>query len=309
MIGGAGFIGSHLCDALIRTGDHVICVDNLMRGAMQNIENLVPALNFSFINADAGNNDEMCRIMHDYCIEYVYHLAANSDIQASAGDPQIEYKHTMSTTWSLLQAMRKNGIKKMFFASTSAVYGEKCNEALTEDSTVLAPISYYGAAKMASEAYIHAFAHMNDMDVLVFRFPNVVGSRLTHGVIFDFINRLKIDSSVLHVLGNGTQTKPYMHVSDLVDGIVAFRHTAKGILLYNIGVTTETSVKHIAEMVCGQMGLSTSIIMYGQSNVGWKGDVPRFSYSLDKLFQAGWQPKHTSDEAVLLTIKEVLNIM
>lgn len=303
--GGAGFIGSHLCDALVNNGKRVICVDNLIRGRKKNIEHLKNNDQFIFITADAGDKMQMQEIMRDYNIQYVYHLAANSDIQASAIDPQTEYEYTMKTTWSVLYAMRECGIKKMFFASTSAVYGQKCGEFLREDAE-LKPISYYGAAKMASEAYICAFSHMNDIDALIFRFPNVIGSRLTHGVIYDFINRLKSDPSKLNVLGDGTQSKPYMHVSDLIKGIMLLSEKIKGVEIYNIGVKTESNVRRIAEIVCNEMGLSDIPVYFGEGNIGWKGDVPNFQYNLDKIFSVGWSPMMSSDEAVIQTVKEVL---
>ncbi len=303
--GGAGFIGSHLCDALINKGKRVICVDNLVRGRLKNIEHLSNNDQFIFIEADAGNKAQMLKVMRDYNIQYVYHLAANSDIQASAIDPQVEFDFTMKTTWSLLSAMSESGVKKIFFASTSAVYGQKGGESLSEDA-ILRPISYYGSAKMASEAYIYAFAHMNDMDALIFRFPNVIGSRLTHGVIYDFINKLKNDPSKLDVLGNGTQSKPYMHVSDLITCIMLLSERTKGVEIYNIGVNTESNVRKIAEIVCDEMGLIGIPVYYGEENIGWKGDVPHFKYSLDKIHSVGWSPMLSSDEAVIQTVREVL---
>lgn len=306
VIGGAGFIGSHLCDALLEKGYFVLCIDNLMRGKLSNINHLTDNNNFSFVKADAGNIDLMSYLMNMHKIEHVYHLAANSDIQASTKDPQIEYNNTMKTTWSILSAMKINNIKNLFFASTSAVYGQQCDIALSEDTTLLQPISYYGAAKMASEAFIHAFTNMNDMNVLIFRFPNVIGPRLTHGVIFDFIERLKEDPSHLDVLGNGTQSKPYMHVFDLIKGILLLSESTKGVEIYNIGVNSETNVKRIAEIVINEMGLTGIPINYGIDNIGWKGDVPRFTYNLKKIHKTGWLPKMTSDEAIISTIKEVL---
>jgi len=306
VIGGAGFIGCHLCDALIEKEHSVICVDNLMRGKLSNINHLTGNNNFTFIEADAGNSDLMSELMAKYQTEYVYHLAANSDIQASAKDPQVEFNNTMKTTWSLLSAMKQNNVKNLFFASTSAVYGQQCDINLTESTTLLEPISYYGAAKMASEAYIHAFAHMNDMNALIYRFPNVIGPRLTHGVIYDFIERLKQDPSHLDVLGDGTQSKPYMHVFDLIRGILLLAETAKGVETYNIGVESQTNVKMIAEIVIKEMGLTGIPINYGTKNIGWKGDIPRFNYNLEKIHGTGWVPQMNSDEAVISTVREAL---
>lgn len=303
--GGAGFIGSHLCDALIERGDTVVCVDNFLRGRIENIEHLLSNERFTFIQMDISEICDLQECMEKYHIEYVYHLAANSDIQASAKEPHVEYDCTMKTTWVLLEAMRNAGVKKMFFASTSAVYGEQSEIKLTEDTTLL-PISYYGACKMASEAFLHAFAHMNDMNVLIFRFPNVIGPRLTHGVIYDFINKLEKDSTRLKVLGDGAQSKPYMHVYDLVKGIMELDNVGEGVAIYNIGVESDTSVKKIAQFVCEGMGLQNVDIQYGKESIGWKGDVPKFSYNLKKVQKEGWSASMNSDEAVVKTIKEVL---
>ncbi len=201
--------------------------------------------------------------------------------------------------------MRLFGVKKLFFASTSAVYGEK-DCILNEKTPELMPISYYGGAKLGSEALISSFSYMNDMSTLIFRFPNVIGPRLTHGVVFDFMNRLKMTPNELTILGDGNQTKPYIYVLDLIDAIMKFKNVEKGITLYNVGVESVTSVTRIAEIVCEQMGVRNVKFKYTGGNRGWKGDVPKFQYDLSKIHSAGWMAKHTSDEAVALTVKENL---
>lgn len=304
--GGAGFIGSHLCDALLKQGNIVICVDNLMRGTKANIAVAMNSDNFRFIEADAADAEKMIDLMRDYSVDFVFHLAANSDIQASAQDPKVEFDSTLSTTWALLYAMKSCKIKKLFFASTSAVYGDQRDVLLDESSTQLQPISYYGSAKMASEAFIRSYAHMNDMDACVFRFPNVIGPRLTHGVIYDFIGKLTATPDRLNVLGNGTQSKPYVHVHDLVRAIMMMYDKVSGMEIFNVGVNTDTSVTRIAEIVREEMCLPNAEIHYGTENIGWKGDVPRFRFNLTKIHSVGWKASMTSDEAVIATVREVL---
>lgn len=302
--GGAGFIGSHLADALLEQGHEVICIDNLSLGTKRNIEHLEKQERFHFYEMDLLEMDEISDIIKDEQIEYVFHLAANSDIQASACRPEIEYKNTYSTTYSILECMRKNRIKKMFFASTSAVYGNRNNELLDEDISNLNPISYYGSAKLGSEALLNAYSYMNDMQVLIFRFPNVIGPRLTHGVIYDFIRKLQQNQKELEILGDGRQTKPYMYIHDLIEVIMRFAvNNNAGVTLYNVGVETATSVTRIADIICEEMGLTRVDYCYTGGNGGWKGDVPRFQYSLKKIHEAGWTAKYTSDEAVRLTVK------
>lgn len=307
VVGGAGFIGSHLCEKLLNREVRVICVDNLSLGTENSISGLLIRDDFKFYKADASDMAEMEEIFLNEQPEMVFHLAANSDIQISAKDPEIEYKNTYSTTFAVLSCMRKAGIKRLFFASTSAVYGDKQGVLLDENTPNLMPISYYGAAKLGSEALISAFSYMNDMQSLIFRFPNVIGPGLTHGVIYDFIRKLRKDSSKLIILGDGRQTKPYIHVSDLIKAIMRFAFDASdGVALYNVGVEGETSVTAIAEIICNEMGLADIPFEYTGGEGGWKGDVPRFKYCLDKIHSAGWKAEYTSDEAVRLTVRENL---
>ena len=304
--GGAGFIGSHLIDALLAEGNDVVCVDNFFIGTRENIAHLHGNSHFKFYEQDLTDLERMLEIFKAEQVEYVFHLAANSDIQASAQSPMIEYKNTYSTTFILLECMRLCGVKKLFFASTSAVYGEQMGVEVSEDAVALKPISYYGGAKLGSEEIISSFAYMNDMSVLVFRFPNVIGPRLTHGVIFDFVKRLKADPTHLRILGDGTQSKPYIYVMDLVDAIMRFKDVEKGVTLYNVGVETQTSVTRIAEIVCEKMGLPEIPFEYTGGRGGWKGDVPVFAYNLDKLHAAGLRASMTNDEAVAKTVEMVL---
>jgi UDP-glucose 4-epimerase len=304
--GGCGFIGSHLTDALLEKGWKVVAVDNFSIGTRNNVNHINKNPNFVLYEQDICDLEAMNKIFSAEKFDYVYHLAANSDIQASADKPLTEYQSTFTTTFNLLECMRRHQVKKLFFASTSAVYGDKTGIMLKEDTPYLAPISYYGAAKLGSEVLISAFAHMNDIDALVFRFPNVIGPRLTHGVIFDFVKRLKQDPSHLRILGDGTQSKPYMHVYDLIDGIMRFSNTGKGVTLFNIGVKGTTSVTNIADIICERMGLSGIPYEYTGGNIGWKGGVPTFQYDLSKIHSAGWSAKWSSDEAVALTVQEVI---
>lgn len=304
--GGAGFIGSHLVDALLAEGNDVVCVDNFFIGTRENIKHLSGNEHFRFYEQDISDLDGMLKIFEKEPVDYVFHMAANSDIQASAQSPMIEYRNTYSTTFILLECMRRFGVKKLFFASTSAVYGEQMGAQVGEESVSLKPISYYGGAKLGSEGIISSYAYMNDMSVLVFRFPNVIGPRLTHGVIFDFVKRLKDDPSHLRILGDGAQSKPYLYVLDLVDAIMRFKDVGRGVSLYNVGVETQTSVTRIAEIVCEKMGLTGIPFEYTGGRGGWKGDVPVFAYNLAKIHSQGWNASMTSDESVAKTVEMVL---
>ncbi len=305
--GGAGFIGSHLIDGLLAQGNHVIVADKLVFGD-QNIRNLVSEGKVKFYAMDLALQENADRLFEENTIDAVYHLAANSDIQKGGKEPDIDFNDTFLTTRALLEAMRKHDVKNLFFASTSAVYGEMPDVALTETTGGLKPVSYYGGAKFASEAIISSYVSMCDMNVVIFRFPNVIGPRLTHGVIHDFIAKLERNSRELEILGNGTQCKPYIYVLDLVEAILALTQDWKqGEEVYNLSVNSDgTTVTRIAEIVVEEMGLTDVTFRYTGGDRGWKGDVPRFEYNISKVLSTGWTPKHTSDEAVRQTVKDVL---
>lgn len=305
--GGAGFIGSHLIDSLLAEGYRVICADKLIMGK-QNIEHLKDNENFKFYEVELADQKKVDQILVENAIDVVYHLAANSDIQKGGKEPGIDFNDTLLTTRALLEGMRKANVKKMFFASTSAVYGEMLDVELTETTGGLMPVSYYGGAKLASEALISSYVSMCDMSGVIFRFPNVIGPRLTHGAVFDFIRKLRRNPLELEILGNGTQCKPYIYVLDLVEAIMKLTQDFKaGEVVYNISVTSPgTTVTHIAEIVVEELGLKDVRFTYTGGDRGWKGDVPRFSYDISKVLSTGWTPKHTSDEAVRQTVKDAI---
>lgn len=305
--GGAGFIGSHLCDALINRGNMIIVADKLIMGD-QNIEHLKGNINFKFYEVELANQENVDRIFSENKIDAVYHMAANSDIQKGGKDPSIDFNDTLLTTRTLLEGMRKSSVKNLFFASTSAVYGEMLDVMLTEETGGIKPVSYYGGAKLASEALISSYVSMCDMNSVIFRFPNVIGPRLTHGAVYDFIKKLRKDPDKLEILGNGTQCKPYIYVLDLIDAIVKLTEEFKpGEDVYNISVKGEgTTVTHIAEIVVDVLGLENVEFKYTGGDRGWKGDVPRFTYDISKMLNTGWEPKHSSDEAVRQTVMEAI---
>ena len=297
--GGAGFIGSHLCDALLSKNNTVIVADKLIMGS-KNIEHLSQNTNFKFYEMELANQDNVDKLFKDNKIDIVYHMAANSDIQKSANDTSIDFNDTLLTTRVLLESMRKNNVKNIFFASTSAVYGEMPDIVLNEETGGLKPVSYYGGAKLASEALISSYVSMCDMNAVIFRFPNVIGPRLTHGVVYDFVKKLRNNPKELEILGNGTQCKPYIYVTDLVNAIVKLTEQFEpGVDVFNISVMSEgTNVTHIAEIVVDVLGLSDVEFKYTGGDRGWKGDVPRFKYDISKVLATGWKPEYTSDEAV-----------
>lgn len=306
--GGAGFIGSHLIDKLIEQDHTVVCADKLIMGR-QNIEHLMNRNSrFQFYDVELSDQAMTDRLFAENGFEAVYHLAANSDIQKGGKEPEIDYRDTLLTTRTVLEAMRKYGVRNLFFASTSAVYGEMPDVELTEDTGNLKPVSYYGGAKLASEALISSYVSMADMNAVIFRFPNVIGPRLTHGVIYDFIRKLENNPRELKILGDGMQCKPYIYVSDLMEAVLQMTGIWKtGEQIYNISVNSPgTDVTEIARIVCEEMGLSNVTFTYTGGKCGWKGDVPRFRYDISKILSTGWKPRYTSDEAVRQSAREIL---
>jgi UDP-glucose 4-epimerase len=300
--GAAGFIGSHLTERLLELDFKVIGVDNLSLGRLSNLSDAFKNSRFNFIECDVNNYERMMAcIGPSAAIDIVWHLAANSDIRI--GDPEIELRNTFLTTFNVIKLMQSLSIYKLAFASSSAIYGTLA-DMVDEDSGPLQPISNYGAMKLASEAYISAAIENFLQRAWIFRFPNVVGSHATHGVIYDLIRKLKENPKELEVLGDGLQTKPYMHVSELVDAMLCIVSKGEDRLnCVNIAPATATSVANIVRLIVRNMKPVT--IHYGDSSKGWSGDVPRYSYSIAKLKQFGCVPKMTSNEAVELAVNEM----
>lgn len=237
--------------------------------------------------------------------DLVWHLAANSDISAGVADASIDYRRTLGTTFAVIEAAKQVGARRIAFASTSAVYGET-DQLLTEDTGPLLPISNYGAAKLASEALLSAAAETHLERLWIFRFPNVVGPRSTHGALHDFAARLACRPSSLKVLGDGAQQKPYMHVAELIEAMRFITANARERRnLYNIGPEgPPTAVSFIAQAMIDRMSPGAAIAYTGGDR-GWVGDVPRFTYSAERLARLGWRPRLSSDEAVLRAAAEI----
>ncbi len=302
--GAAGFIGSHLVDALVARGHRVVGVDNLSLGTRRNLQGMQGHPGFTLIECDVSTGSFVETFDPGMPIDWVWQMAANSDIPAGVDDPEVDFKDTFLTTFRILAWMRKNNVPRLAFASTSAVYGLR-DEPIEEDSGPMLPISNYGAMKLASEACISAAVEAWLGRADIFRFPNVIGSRATHGALFDFIRRLRQNPDQLEVLGDGTQQKPYLHVGNLVEAMLFIADHAKDKVNYfNVGPEDNVSVRAMAEEVVARTAPGAKII-YGADNRGWVGDVPRFRYSTAKLRKLGWRAQMSSAEAVKLAVSEI----
>jgi UDP-glucose 4-epimerase len=307
--GAAGFIGSQLADALLAGGDVVAGVDDFSLGRPMHLAKASASPRFSFVEADVSDVQTATHAFRGLAGEappdLVWHLAANSDIAAGVADPSIDFRRTLQTTFATIEAAKAVGARAVAFASTSAVYGET-DKRLTEEVGPLLPISSYGAAKLAGEALLSAAAESSLDRIWIFRFPNVIGPRATHGALYDFAGRLAGRPASLRVLGDGTQTKPYLHVSELIAAmrfIVANARERRN--LFNIGPESGGSrVSFMAEAMIARIAPGTPIAYTGGDR-GWVGDVPRFDYSTERLAKLGWRPKLSSDDAVRRAVEEL----
>lgn len=308
--GAAGFIGSHLVDKLLALGHRVFGVDNMVLGKRANLTTALKSPDFVFQELDVNDLKAFGEFLKtrskDGPIETVWHLAANSDIQAGGANPDIDLERTFLTTYNTLKLMQEFQIPKIVFASTSAIYGE-LGGALTEQSGPLHPISNYGAMKLASEGIITAALERFLKQAWIYRFPNVVGSRATHGAIYDFLKKLKKNPAELEVLGDGSQEKPYLHVSELVDAMVfLFQKQQNRLNVFNIAPDGSASTVRFMAEATVRLAAPGAKIRYTGGSKGWIGDVSKFQYSIEKLKTAGWKPRLTSNETVELAIKENL---
>ena len=307
--GGSGFIGSHLCKRLIKEGHQIVVIDNLSNGSKENLNGIYDNPQFTFYEFDVNNTIKLRGVFDKYPFDMVFHLAANADVSKGEESPQIDFENTLQTTLSVLEMMRVYEIKKFFFASSSTVYGN-AEERLQEHRSIMQPISHYGAAKLASEAFVSSFSRLHHFQVWIARFCNAVGPNMTHGVIPDLIKKIIKHPSELNVYGDGTQTKPYIWIDDLVEGVMTLLEKANDDYnTYLVGVDSNVTVDQIAQIVMDEIGVHIPI-HYGGEYSGWKGDVRKYSYDVTRLRMLGWTPKYTSEEAVRKAVqmnKELFN--
>lgn len=303
--GGAGFIGSHLVDALLQQNHKITVYDNLSSGDEHFIAHHKNNKKFTFINADLLDNQTLQHSIQGHNV--VFHIAANPFVRLGETQTDLDLKQGIIATYNILDAMHKNNIKKIVYSSSSVVYGETIPQSLPETYGPTLPISLYGAGKLGGEGLISAYVGTFQFQAWIYRFANIVGTRGTHGVIIDFINKLKQNPKQLQILGDGKQQKPYLHISDCVNGILhGFFHSNQPLNLFNLSSDTDTTVTKIAEMVIQEMNLTDVEFNYTGGKRGWKGDVPRFQLDATKIKKLGWNPQYTSDQAVRKAIQESL---
>jgi|694.fasta_scaffold21186_6 UDP-glucose 4-epimerase len=306
IFGCAGFIGTNLSKFFLKKGHNVIGVDNFYLGSRKHINQLKEEFSssFKFYKLNIINKNHLLQIPKlNY--KYIINLIANSDISKSKNNSFVDVNLNLITLINILDHFKNKSKKtKFFFASTSAIYGNNSmnvNEKTSEQN----PISHYGSSKLACEKYINSFYEYHRLKHVIFRFPNVVGPHLTHGVIYDFLNKLKNNGfTSLKILGNGSQSKNYIYVDDLCEAIhMALKNKIKNIEIFNVSTKGRTNVKKIVQLI-KKIFKKNFKTTYENKKIGWVGDVNKFSYKTDKIRNIGWKPKiDKSDEAIIKTIK------
>lgn len=306
--GGAGFIGSHLVRKILSDEkiSKVIVFDNFSSGNMWHFEEVINDSRLEIINADIKDIDLLVNSMKS--VECVYHFASNPDISKAATQPDIDFWEGTYLTNNVIEAVRRNNVPKLIYASGSGVYGDAGFTETDEDYSPMVPISTYGASKLAGEALLSSYCFMFGINAAAFRFANVVGPNQTHGVGYDFLNKLINNPSELDILGNGTQSKSYIYVSDVLNAIrmVETKHL-NGYSYFNVATNDYITVKEIAEVVVKVMGLTNVKLNFGETDRGWKGDVPVVRLNSNKIRNLGWSNKFTSGQAIEESVRQMFN--
>jgi UDP-glucose 4-epimerase len=305
--GGAGFLGSNLTNEILdRDLGTVTVYDNFSTGRRSHFGHRATDRRLSIVEGDVRDLASGTAAVANH--DVVFHLASNSDIARAATDPLIDFEHGTLLTQTLLEAMRATGVKRILFTSGSGVYGEVPPDPIPEAYPHMNPISTYGAQKLASEALISAYCHMFDMVGTVFRFANVVGPHMTHGVSHDFTRRLHANGARLDIMGDGNQSKPYVHTSDVVEAMLRLSpYQTSGYDVFNVGSEDHLLVREIADIVIAEMGLTNVERDFSGGARGWRADVPVYRIDTSKVRKIGWANRLSSREAVTEAVRSLIS--
>ncbi len=307
--GGAGFLGSFLTEEMLNRNNKVTIYDRFSQGKKR-IAHLQNHPNLKIVEGDLLNHELLLKTLEG--IDFIWHLASNTDIPAGLKNTMVDLNDGLIATRNILESMRTHKIRKIMFPSSGAIYGEKTSGFRTEHSGPTLPISLYGAQKLACEGFISAYAHLFNIQAWIFRFGNIISGRITHGVIRDFIKKLKVNPKELEVLGDGTQTKSYFLAEECIAGMLhvidktPLSETEGFCDVFNLGASDETVVLDIAKIVIEEMKLKNCKIKTKGGDRGWKGDQAKIALDISKVRKLGWAPKHTSSEAVRIAVRRML---
>jgi UDP-glucose 4-epimerase len=308
VVGGGGFIGSYVVDHLLseNLANSVVVYDNFSSGRRWHLRHHMDDPRLVLCEKDIHDPD-IFHVAHG--VDLAIHLASNPDIAKALTEPDVDFRLGTALTQIVLDALRKGGCPHLLYASGSGVYGDAGSQSVTENFTPMRPISTYGASKLACEALICSYCAMFDLKASAFRFGNVVGGRQTHGVAFDFLRKLRADSSRLQVMGNGYQSKPYIDVEDVVEAmLVAYRAQTTPFDAYNVAPGDSLTVREIVDIVLDELRMTPSqcSVSYGELDRGWKGDVPVVRLNCDKIRALGWSNRYTSVQAMRRSVRSML---
>lgn len=309
IVGGAGFIGSHFTDRLLKsdTTTALTIYDNFTSGREWHLAAHSGDPRFSIVRGDVENLDLLTKAMAGH--DTVIHLASNPDIARAMVDPAIDFDQGTALTHHVVEAMRRSGAHQILYASGSGVYGELGDYEAEEDYGPLIPVSTYGASKLAGEALIASYCAMFDLTGVAFRFGNVVGPHQTHGVGYDFVRRLLVDPTELSILGDGTQSKSYVHVYDVIDAVLtASQRAPRPFAVFNVATGDYVTVTEIADIALEVVGLAPGSTTYHYSggDRGWKGDVPVVRLNTDAIRGLGWRNQMSTREAMRASLGAML---
>lgn len=308
IVGGAGFIGSHFIDFLLARPEieRVRLYDNFSSGRAWHYEHHATDKRLSVITGDVKDLSALTEAMKGF--DLVIHLASNPDIAAAMTNPAIDFHEGTLLTFHVVEAMRISGAAHILYASGSGVYGDLGEIEAGENYAPMHPTSTYGASKLAGEAMISSYCSMFDLSGCAFRFGNVVGPRQTHGVGYDFARRLVKNPATLPILGDGQQSKSYIHVQDVVGAVwTAHQKTAQAFEVYNVATGDYITVREIADCVCEILNLSGKVAYeFAGGRGGWKGDVPIVRLNTDRIQSLGWRCKRTTRQAIMDSVTALL---
>ena len=299
IVGGAGFIGSHFADRLLSDVSTVAVTlyDNFSSGQTWHYAHHAHDERLRVVRGDVRDLELLAQAMRGH--DVVIHLASNPDIARAATEPTIDFDQGTVLTQNVVEAMRRSGARRILYASGSGVYGDLGEIEAQEDHGPLMPVSTYGASKLAGEALICSYVSMFGITGCVFRFGNVVGPRQTHGVGLDFLRRLQADPTRLRILGNGHQSKSYVHVTDVVDAVLLANDLSDAPYnTFNVATGDYVTVREIAQVVAECLDLTNVTFDYTGGDRGWKGDVPIVRLNAQRIRSLGWQCRMGSREAV-----------
>lgn len=299
--GGAGFIGSNLADRLLEDGYEVTVYDNFSTGQKDFIEHNVNKSHYHLIEADVLDKETLINAMKAQDI--VFHFQANADVRGGINNTSVDLEQNVLATHNVLEGMRINTIKNIAFASSATVYGEPLLIP-TPENIPLMQTSLYGASKASAEAMIQAYCEYFGIRSWIFRFVSFIGNRYTHGVIFDFMKKLRQNPKELHILGDGKQRKSYLHVHDGVAAILfAVKHAKEKVNTFNLGNKEYMNVVDLADIVCRELELTDVEYTFSGTKRGWIGDTPFVHLDISKISSLGWKPGYNIKDAIIETIE------